>query len=79
MPKTLGRWFRVYDSIVDNRKVQQLSPEDFRSLINLWALASQNDGVLPSEKDIAFRLRMERPEVKKLLSNLKAAKLIDKT
>jgi hypothetical protein len=79
MTKRLGRWFRVYDSILDNPKVQQLSAENFRSLINLWALASQNGGALPSESDIAFRLRMKPQAVKKLLSTLKAAKLLNKT
>lgn len=79
MSKRLGRWFRVYDGVLDDAKVQKLSHHDFRALVNLWALASQNDGVLPAEGDIAFRLRMKQPAVIKLLSTLKAAKLIDET
>jgi hypothetical protein len=75
----MTRWFRVYDDIVDNPKVQQLSPKNFRALINLWALASQNDGALPSEKDIGFRLRMKPSEVVKMLADLRQAELIDET
>jgi hypothetical protein len=72
-------WFRVYNTILDDPKVQQLSAENFRALINLWALASQNRGVFPSENDIAFRLRMKPEKASKVLADLKAARLIDET
>jgi hypothetical protein len=59
-PRHLGNWFRVYQSILDDPKVRQLSAKNFRALINLWAFASQNHGALPSENDIAFKLRLSR-------------------
>jgi hypothetical protein len=78
-PKHLGNWFRVYQTILDDPKVQQLSAKNFRALVNLWALASQNQGALPSESDIAFKLRMKPKEAEQVLTDLKASGLIDET
>jgi hypothetical protein len=73
----ISRWFRVYDELLDDPKVQQLSPKNFRGLINLWCVASRNDGVLPPEDDLAFKLRMKPSEIASLISALRAAGLID--
>ena len=43
----MTRWFRVYDDLVDDPKVQRLDPSLFKALINLWCLTSANGGVLP--------------------------------
>jgi hypothetical protein len=75
----LGRWFRLYDNTVDDPKVQQLSAENFRGLVNLWCLASKNDGKIPSVNDVAFRLRMSQKKAEKILAALTAAGLIDDT
>ena len=50
----MTRWFRVYNDVVDDPKVQRLSNTLFKVLINLWCLASANDGVLPPIDEIAF-------------------------
>ena len=74
----MARWFRVYDDLVDDPKVQKLPPDLFKSLINLWCLASQNEGRLPSQDDIGFKLRMKPARVAALLADLERLGLIDR-
>lgn len=73
----MARWFRVYDDLADDPKVQRLPAALFKSLINLWCLASQCGGVLPSVADIAFKLRISAEKAAAMLSGLKNAGLID--
>jgi hypothetical protein len=75
--KRLSRWFRVYEDLVDDPKVQRLSPELFKALVNLWCLAARGDGNLPSVDDIAFSLRMKPPKVNNILGELRLAGLLD--
>jgi hypothetical protein len=71
------RWFRVYDDLIDDPKVQLLPPPLFKHLINLWCITSENDGVLPSARDIAFRLRVTNDEVVQILDELVSRSLLD--
>lgn len=73
----MSRWFRVYDDMVDDPKVQRLSPDLFKALVNLWCLASQNEGILPPAEDISFKLRIRIEKVKQIASTLHDAGLID--
>lgn len=73
----MSRWFRVYDDLVDDPKVQRLSAENFRALVNLWCLTSRNGGTLPPADDIAFSLRMRPDKVAALLAGLRNAGLLD--
>ncbi len=73
----MSRWFRVYDDMVDDPKVQRLPDASFKALVNLWCLASQNGGRLPPDADIAFKLRIRPEKVSALLAGLKGAGLID--
>jgi hypothetical protein len=73
----MSRWFRVYDDLVNDPKVQQLSPENFRYLINIWCLASKNNGALPSLADISFQLRVTLAKAAKIIATLQDAGLID--
>ena len=73
----MTRWFRVYDDLVDDPKVQRLEPSLFKALINLWCLTSANSGVLPPIDEIAFKLRMKPEKVQRVLAELRAAGLID--
>ncbi len=73
----MSRWFRCYDDLVDDPKVQQLPAETFKSLINLWCLTSQNNGSLPPIAHIAFKLRMKAEKVSKLLGMLRIAGLLE--
>jgi hypothetical protein len=74
----MSRWFRMYDEILDDPKVQKLPAEDFRAWVNILCLASKNEGVLPSADDIAFALRRSPNDVVTLLERLLNATLIDK-
>lgn len=73
----MSRWFRVYDDLVDDPKIQRLSPELFRAIINLWCLASKNGGLLPLSPEIAFKLRLRPERITKILDSLKTAGLIE--
>lgn len=70
-------WFRVYDGLVDDPKVQRLDPPLFKTLVNLWCLTSANGGVLPSIDEIAFKLRMKLQKAQRVLDALKAAGLFE--
>jgi hypothetical protein len=73
----MSRWFRVYDDLVDVPKIQRLDPSLFKALINLWCLASANDGVFPPIDEIAFKLRIKTEKAQRLLNELRAAGLVD--
>lgn len=75
----MSRWFRVYDDMVDDPKVQRLGPDLFKALVNLWCLASKNNGLIPCVADIAFKLRLKSERVLKILAELSACGLIDET
>jgi hypothetical protein len=70
-------WFRVYDDLVDDPKVQQLDLSLFKTLINFCCLTSANNGVLPSIDVIAFKLRMKPEKALRALNQLRAAVLVD--
>ncbi len=71
------RWFRVYDDLISNHKVQRLPAELFKALINLWCLASQNGGLLPSIDEIAFGLRTKTDKAAAIITELRTAGLLD--
>jgi hypothetical protein len=73
----MTRWFRVYDDLVDDPKLQRIDPALFKALINLWCLVSANGGVLPPIEEIAFKLRMKPEKVQRILKELQAAGLVD--
>jgi len=71
-------WFRVYNGVLDDPKVQKLSPALFRHLINLWCLTSLNDGILPPIETIAFRLRLSQKKAEAIIRELAERKLLDR-
>jgi hypothetical protein len=73
----MSRWFRLYDEMLDDPKMQRLPPATFKAVINLWCLASKNGGRLPEFEDIAFGLRMDRDAAVALLDELVTAGLLD--
>lgn len=74
-----GRWFRMYDELLDDPKVQILPPDTFKAWVNLLCLASRNDGQLPDLSAIAFALRFDEKRAKKLVDDLVQRQLIDVT
>lgn len=75
------RWFRMYDDVLDDPKVQRLTPSLFKSWVNLLCLASKSEvnGSLPGVAEIAFRLRLTEAQARKTLAELRAAGLLDET
>jgi hypothetical protein len=73
----MSRWFRVYDDMIDDPKVQKLSGDMFKALVNLWCLASKNDGYLPPMDEVVFKLRMRADKVAKIIAHLTACGLLD--
>jgi hypothetical protein len=70
MAQKNGRWFRVYDDLVNDPKVQRLEPALFKFLINIWCLASQNGGVIPPVDQLQFALR--EPDASLVVASLEA-------
>lgn len=73
----MSRWFRMYDDLVDDPKVQRLAPDLFKLWVNLLCVASKNGGKLPEFEDLVFLLRMGREELVKGLDVLVERGLID--
>ena len=70
-------WFRFYIEAIDDPKVQKLSPDIFKTWVNLLCLASAGDGVLPGIDDMAFRLRLTEKVATDHVSKLRAQGLLD--
>lgn len=75
----MSRWFRMYDELLDDPKVQRLSGEDFKAWVNILCLASRKDGELPPVEDIAFALRIDNRKAAAIVARLVSAKLLDET
>jgi len=73
----MSRWFRLYDEMLDDPKVQKLHPALFKVLVNIWCVASRHDGKLPSQSDLSFALRMSEDETFRAVSKLAEAGFID--
>lgn len=71
------RWFRIYSEMLDDEKVQMLSPELFKTWINLLCVAATKDGVLPPVETLSFKLRVSPHEMQSRLEELVLAGLID--
>jgi hypothetical protein len=75
------KWFRLYDDLLDDPKVQRLPPSLFKAWINILCLANKGElrGILPTMDDIAFRLRISDQEADPVLQSLQEFGLLDKT
>lgn len=73
----MSRWFRMYDELLDDPKVQRLSGDDFKAWVNVLCLASRKDGALPSVEDIGFALRIDARKASAMVKRLVEAGLLD--
>jgi 5-methylcytosine-specific restriction endonuclease McrA len=71
------RWFRFYDDVVYDPKIQRLPLPLLKFWMNALCLASQNNGVLPKPSDMAFILRLKEERVRQNAEDLHAAGLLD--
>jgi len=72
----MSQWFRMYNEVLDDPKVQRLSGDDFKSWVNILCLASKNDGAIPCAEDVAFALRADPKKTAALIVRLCSAGLI---
>ena len=73
----MSRWFRMYDCLLDDPKVQRLPDRFFKVWVNLLCVASRNDGQLPAIDDLSFLLRMSAEDMQKAVDYLSSAGLLD--
>ena len=72
-----GRWFRMYDEVLDDPKVQRLSLALFRTWVNVLCAASRRGGTIPPVDELAFMLRYDEAKLAQQLDDLASAGLID--
>lgn len=73
-----NRWFRFYDTALDDPKVQTLSSDLFKAWVNILCLASRNKGVLPPIERVAFALRCDETVAERTIERLLNEGLIDR-
>lgn len=63
-------WIKVYRRILEDYDWGNLTDSNKATLIELWLLASENEGNLPSIDEIAYRLRKDKSFINKQLEQL---------
>jgi hypothetical protein len=72
-------WFRVYDTIIDDPKILQLSPEFRWFFVGILAISSRQKerGTLPKPEEIGLHLRIQRRRVESLIATFVDLGFID--
>jgi hypothetical protein len=63
-------WIKLYRDILDDIEWHQMDGDDAKMLVMLWLIGSENDGALPTAKELAFRLRTTEKSIKSTVSRL---------
>jgi len=63
-------WIKLYRDLLDDLDWFELDAVSSKNLINLWLIASEYEGKLPSIEILCFRLRLKKQEVTSILSKL---------
>lgn len=66
-------WIKIHREILEDPDWHNLSPQAAKTLIMLWLIASEDktmNGTLPSEKKLAFRLRLSESQLCQTLEEL---------
>jgi hypothetical protein len=63
-------WVKLYRDILDDLEWHELDPLAAKVLVMLWLIASENDGRIPDNKTLAFRLRLTEVKTKEILIKL---------
>ena len=63
-------WIKLYRNLLDDIQWHELEPAAAKFLVMLWLLASEDLGVLPDTKTLAFRLRISEKLVDSTISKL---------
>src|SRR5258708_2376180 len=70
-------WFRFYDNVIHDVKVQRLPDALFKSSVNVLCLVSDNGGCLPPLNAVAFALRVDEAAAFGIINALRKAELLD--
>ncbi len=70
-------WLRLYTELLNNPKVQNLRSELFKIWINVLCVAKIVGGTLPPVGDLGFRLRIPEKAMRRALTELHQAGLVD--
>ena len=72
-------WIKLYHEMLDDPKVGRLSDSMYRRFVECLLLAGEldEDGFLPPVEDMAWRLRMQEEAVKRDMSGLALAGLLE--
>lgn len=60
-------WIKLYRDLLDDPDWHELSGDEAKALVMIWLVASENDGKLPDNRKLAFRLRIDERQVETLL------------
>lgn len=63
-------WIKLYRDLLDDPDWHELSGDEAKALVMIWLVASENDGNLPDNRKLAFRLRIDERQVETLLKYL---------
>ena len=63
-------WIKVYRKILDDYEWSNLSSDNKATLVELWLLASENNGKIKNLEEICFRLRRDKPFIARQLTQL---------
>lgn len=63
-------WIKLSRDLLDDPDWHDLSGEEAKALVMIWLVASENDGNLPDNRKLAFRLRIDERQVETLLKYL---------
>lgn len=63
-------WVKLYRDLLDDIEWHLLDPKHAKTLVMLWLIASETDGVLPNMKVLAWRLRIAEKAVTESLDAL---------
>lgn len=70
-------WIKLYRKLLEDFEWNNLSDSNKATLIELWLLASENEGNLPNIDVISFRLRKDKSFINKQLNQLSTFVLQD--
>lgn len=63
-------WIKLYRELLDDMEWHELDPIAAKALVMIWLIASENEGELPDNKKLAFRLRMSSKDLDRVVSKL---------
>ena len=63
-------WVKLYRDILDDLEWHELDPLAAKVLVMLWLIASENEGRIPDNKTLAFRLRLTEVKTKEIVIKL---------